>query len=164
MRLSTPRDDDPQRLSDVRSPPRPEWATLEGEASRPLVPSLRVTPAAPDDGLVEERHANGQLAGAWYFADGVLNGPFSTWHDTGMPEIEAEWSTGRPHQLFVRWWPTGEEMVRGRFEHGEPVGRWSVSDAEGAAVYSGPWRNTLKSWLPRIFAESVPHRRPARGR
>ena len=165
LRLSTLFDKAVTCSLDGAAPPRPEWSTLHGDRSRPLKP-LPARPHAPEaDGPRELRHPNGRLARAWHISRGVLHGPYSEWTEPGQVCLEAEWLEGRPHADFERWWPCGIPMVRGSFSHGKPVGTWTITNAEGIVLYSGPWRGTLRSWLPAPFADAVvPPKRPLSGR
>lgn len=67
-------------------------------------------------------HPNGQLRSATQYVDGVEHGTLRAWHPSGGRALEARLAHAKLEGEWREWHPNGQLSVRANFEAGDPRG------------------------------------------
>jgi Zn-dependent protease len=102
------------------------------------------------------------------FADGLEEGPATTWHGNGQKAAAGDFRAGNQHGVWTFWYPNGQQQAETAFADGVahgPLRWWHASGkpwVETQAVHGsihGAWNEWAEDGRPRLattFAGGVP--------
>lgn len=67
-------------------------------------------------------HANGQLKEQRHFVNGLPEGAWLKWYESGQKEYEGAWQKGKRHGKESAWYANGKEKSQGEFDMDIPKG------------------------------------------
>jgi len=78
-------------------------------------------------------------------ADGeVAHGPYVRFHENGRPAAEGAYADGRLDGVWTSYWPDGTLRTRGEFLEGRRAGRWDSYHPGGQLASTGRYRLGLR--------------------
>ena len=94
--------------------------------------------------IVEEEHgkmklekvfySNGELKMEGNSTDGIKDGKWTSWYETGMIWSETYFENGTKTGSTATWYPNGNKRYEGFFKDGKESGKWAYWDEQGNFV------------------------------
>ena len=102
------------------------WAVEEGELQKRGKNGEEIYYAHKGDkpytGWVKATYENGQVKLLNQYAEGKLDGMFTTWRPNGRMESLETYREGMSHGVFRDWYPVGQEKSREYYRDGQREG------------------------------------------
>ena len=76
-------------------------------------------------------YESGQLESLQTYVDGVRNGPIRRWHENGRQLLEGTYLHGQKHGAWTSWYSNGTIERRREFRAGVPEGYWFQNHRNG---------------------------------
>ncbi len=83
---------------------------------------------------VQQFHENGRIHVRGRLVEGVREGTWNTYRDSGKPWSQVDYVSGVKEGLFRTWHPNGLPHIEGQHAQGIPSGEWTFFSTEGAVV------------------------------
>ncbi len=111
-------------------------ATQKNDSVFTLQISTGTEPLMTEDGLNTDYYSNGKEKMKGEIKDGLREGLWQAWYETGILWSEAEYVKGINHGKSVTYFENGKIRYEGIYSNGKKTGTWKYYNEEGKLVKS----------------------------
>ena len=83
------------------------------------------------DGVTKGWWPNGELKHTWTYKDGIKNGAYAEYFDTGQKRREGTHKDGERDGLWTVWYENGQKWREGYWKDGARDGKWTFWSPDG---------------------------------
>lgn len=98
----------------------------------------------PYTGTVFSIHKNDKRKEEVTYEEGLLSGPFKTWSEFGLPQLEGNWMNGKKMGAWTEYYENGEKHFSGEYINDDEAGMWTKYDRAGNPLFTFDYDPTCK--------------------
>ncbi|MCP5023272.1 MAG: hypothetical protein GY930_16070 [bacterium] len=96
-------------------------------------------------------HANGVVIQEAFWVEGVLQGPYREWHESGQLKVESEFKSGKRDGIYMEYGTRGKLRVRGEYTAGSLHGEFSQWFGTGGSQEVSHWEQGIKNGTCQVW-------------
>jgi antitoxin component YwqK of YwqJK toxin-antitoxin module len=118
--------------------PKSTSKTVEASPKNDSVFTLQISndsdPKMTEEGLNTDYYNNGKEKMKGVIKDGLREGLWQAWYETGVLWSEADYVKGVNHGKSITYFENGKIRYEGTYNNGKKIGIWKYYDEEGKLV------------------------------